>query len=103
MGMFDNVKAPLMGCPGCGADLDFQTKDDECTLSTFTVEEVLSRQHVDDRGQRSMRMLGGCERCRWWIEVEVRTGNNPFDVDAWMAALDRRRAARAALDPQETP
>jgi hypothetical protein len=106
MGMFDNIKAPLMGCPGCGADLDFQTKDDECTLSTFTVEEVLLRQREDSRGRRGMRMVGGCERCRWWIEVQIETGNDPFDYDAWRAALDRRNSARLAAiahDVEEKP
>ena len=94
MGMFDNVKAPLMGCPGCGADLDFQTKDLDCTLATYTVQQVLSEQSEDNYGRRSMQMLGGCDQCQLWVDVNVRTQGRPSkNPDPWIAGLMERMAA----------
>lgn len=97
MGMFDNVKAPLMGCPGCGADLNFQTKDLDCTLDTYTVRETLSEQPEDNFGHRTMRMIGSCDQCRWWIEVEVETfGGRARHRDSWAAGYMERNAALEA-------
>lgn len=94
MGMFDYVKAPLMNCPVCGSDLEFQTKDLDCTLDTYTVQEVLFEQPENDHGRRSMQMLGGCDRCQLWIDVAVRTYGGPTkNPDPWIAGLLERNAA----------
>ena len=81
--MFDHVSVPEMRCPGCGADLGFQTKDYSNSLDTVTVPQVMAEaQKPDDHGHHAMRMLGGCEGCRWWIEVKIQAGNDPVDIDA---------------------
>lgn len=83
MGMFDNVDVPEMKCPGCGGDLGFQTKSFGNSLSTYTVQEVMDgTSWRDEFGQTYMTMLGGCDSCRWWVEVKIKSGNDPIDIEA---------------------
>lgn len=71
MGMFDNVQCEAMRCPMCGnPDMDWQTKDDGCTLDTVYVQTIL-------HGKNSMRMIGGCEDCRLTVRVEISRDTSP--------------------------
>ncbi|MFG1794178.1 hypothetical protein [Nocardia sp. NPDC049149] len=70
MGMFDNVPCRAMSCPGCGGDLDWQTKDAGCSLATVLVVDVM-------HGRNEMRMIGGCDECRWSIEAVITRNTSP--------------------------
>lgn len=69
MGMFDSVRCRAMSCPGCGGELDWQTKDTACALDTVYVPEVM-------RGRDEMRMIGGCDDCRWTVEAVIKRDNS---------------------------
>lgn len=80
MGMFDHVQCRAMSCPGCGGDLGWQTKDADCNLDTLYVAQVM-------HGRSDMRMIGGCEDCRWSVEAVIKRDTSPT-VDQhlhWMA------------------
>lgn len=64
MGMFDHVKCRAMSCPGCGGDLDWQTKDTACNLDTVFVVDIMRQRH-------EMRMIGQCGECRWFVEATI--------------------------------
>jgi hypothetical protein len=70
MGMFDNVRCRAMSCPGCGGDLDWQTKDTDCNLDTVYVVDVM-------RGRESMSMIGSCDECRWFVEATITRDSSP--------------------------
>lgn len=64
MGMYDHVKCRIMSCPGCGGDLDWQTKDGDCLLERVYVVDLM-------RDRNEMRMVGDCDKCHWYIEVAI--------------------------------
>ncbi|KIA63018.1 hypothetical protein [Nocardia vulneris] len=83
MGMFDNVLCRAMSCPGCGGDLDWQTKDAGCTLDTVLVVDVM-------RGRNDMRMIGGCDECRWSVEATITRDTSPTVKQLLMLTAEAR-------------
>ena len=65
MGMFDSVIAK---CPMCDGDVEFQTKAGDCSLRTYTSNEVPLKLAAAIQGD-----ISSCDSCGaiWRIEADV--------------------------------
>ena len=93
MGMFDHVACRAMSCPGCGGNLDWQTKDADCVLDTVYVPNVM-------QGRNEMRMIGGCDDCRWTVEALIRR-DHAFTVGQHLQLMAEQKGLVPLIDPVE--
>lgn len=70
IGMFDTIADELF-CPFCGKTQppnSFQTKDTECMLNSWTLEE-LQQCYVIPKKRLWITMYTECKECKKWIEL----------------------------------
>jgi hypothetical protein len=87
--MFDYVKCRAMSCPGCGGDLEWQTKSGPLMMSNVYVTEIM-------RATDEMAMIGGCADCGWVVEATIRRDKS-LTVGQHLLLMDEKRGSHAPV------
>lgn len=72
MGMFDSIYDASLNCPSCGHNLgdnELQTKDGECILGDYTVNEFALANNLVVSGE-TFEAYGDCNNCKYELDFE---------------------------------